>query len=441
MVLMTGSVGLPHRVAYVPSVSSYAAWLPRARVSLRGRSVRGRPIVLFALFGYFAALVAQGGHLAWVWFQVPATTPSFLDLRSVTSGWECTRKGVDVLIRNTCDPFPRPANYPRIWLWPSFLDLGQSSTLILGIVVAVAFFAGALFLMGRVEKPLDVAVWIALLVSPAVMLGVERGNADLIVFPIVVAGVLLLRARGPIIRVVAHAALLFAAMLKLFPAFAFVTLFRQARRWALIGAGLVGLGFLIYALVTLTDIRTIHRVLPQKLYYSYGSDVGVRAVTLWLSVHYASLRSLAQHNTEQIVNWSLVAVAVAIAALVPRWWKAPSGDEQTVEMDAFVAGTAIYAGSFILEHNFDYRLVYLLLVVPQLLRWARQSRLAALVLLTLVSSLWLNEVLSNGYWTQHYPLPYDEILNWALFSLLLGMAWSAAVPRVTALLHLRLRAG
>jgi hypothetical protein len=391
--------------------------------------------VVFALYGYFAALIAQGGHLAWEWFQVPATTPSFLDLRSVTSGWECTRKGIDVLIRNPCDPFPRPANYPRVWLWPSFLGLGQSSTLILGIVVAVAFFAGALVLMGHVESPMDVLVWICLLVSPAVMLGVERGNADLIVFPIVVAGVLLLRAGGVVVRVAAHAALLFAAMLKLFPAFAFVALFRQPRRRALIGAGLVGIGFLIYVLVTLNDIRTIHRVLPQKIYYSYGADVGVRAATLWLSVHYASLRSLAQHNTEQIVNWSLVAIAVGIAALVAWWWKSPSGDEQTVEMDAFVAGTAIYAGSFVLEHNFDYRLVYLLLAVPQLLRWARSSRLAVLVLLTVMSTLWLSEVLSNGYWTQHYPLPYDEILNWALFSVLLGMAWSATAPRVATLLH------
>jgi hypothetical protein len=176
-------------------------------------------------------------------------------------------------------------------------------------------------------------------------------------------------------------------------------------------------------------------VLPQKIYYSYGADVGVRAVALWLSAHYASLQSIARHNTEPIVNWSLVAIAVAAAALIARWWSPPSRGDQTVDMDAFVAGTAIYAGSFILEHNFDYRLVYLLLVVPQLLRWARRSRFAALVLLTVVSTLWLSEVLSNGYWTQHYPLPYDEILTWALFIVLLGMAWAAAVPRVSELLH------
>jgi hypothetical protein len=405
--------------------------------NVQGRTVRGRAIVVFCLYGYFTALIAQGGHLAWEWFQVPATSPSFLDLRSVTSGWECTRKGIDVLVLNPCDPFPRPANYPRMWLWPSFLGLGQSSTIILGIVVAVAFFVGALVLMGRVERPLDVLVWVALLVSPAVMLGVERGNADLIVFPIVVAGVLLIRARAQAARVVAHAAILFAAMLKLFPAFAFVVLLRQPRRRVLVGASLVVLGFLIYVAATWSDIATIHRVLPQEIYYSYGADVAVRAVATWLAARYASLASLATYGTfgdEQIMLWCIVLIALVAAAVLSRRWKPPPVVDER-ELDAFFAGCAIYAGSFLLEHNFDYRLVYLLLVVPQLLRWARRSRLAATVLLVLVSTLWLSEVLSNGYWREHNPLPYDELLTWFLFTTLLGMATAAAAPRIYPLLR------
>lgn len=403
---------------------------------LWGRAIRGRAVVSFCLYGYFVALIAQGGHLAWEWFQVPATSPSFLDLRSVTSGWECARKGIDVLVRNPCDPFPRPANYPRIWLWPSFLGLGQSSTVILGILIAMAFFAGALVLMGRIEKPVDTFVWTTLLISPAVMLGVERGNADLIVFPIVVGALVLFRARAEIARVIAHGAILFAAMLKLFPAFAFVVLLRQPRRRVVVGAGLVALGFLIYVIVTWSDIQTIHRVLPQEIYYSYGADVAVRAVTLWLSVHYASLATLGKHGPEQIVLWCLVAIAGILAALVARLWKPPAAPDVR-ELDAFFAGCAIFVASFLLEHNFDYRLVYLLLVVPQLLRWARTSRFAAVVLVALVATLWLSEILSNGYWRQHYPLPYDEVLTWFLFTTLLGMGVAAAVPRVYPLLRAR----
>jgi hypothetical protein len=287
--------------------------------------------------------------------------------------------------------------------------------------------------MGKLDNLVDVSVWVALLVSPAVMLGVERGNADLVVFPLVVVALFSFRARSAIRAVGGHGLLLFAAMLKLFPAFAFAALLRQSRRRVLIGAGLVTLGFLIYVAVTWNDIQTIHRVLPQETFYSYGADVAVRAVTLWLSVHYTSLASLGKHGPEQIVMWCLVGIAVALAAVIARFWKPPEATHDR-EIDGFFAGCAIFVGSFVLEHNFDYRLVYLLLAVPQLLRWSRVSRLSAVVLLVLASTLWLSEVLSNGYWRQHYPIPYDELLTWFLFVTLLGMA-AAAVPRLYPLLR------
>jgi hypothetical protein len=392
-------------------------------------SVRGRVVVASCLYGYFLVLIARGGHSGWSWFQVPATSPSFLDLRSVTSGWECTRRGVDVLPLNPCDPFQRPANYPRIWMWPSSLGLGQSSTLVFGVLAAAAFFAGALALVRR-RCPLSSAVvWVMVLVSPAVMLGVERGNADLVVFPLVVLALVLLRGRAAVVRGIAHGAFLLAAMLKLFPAFAFVAMLRQSGRWRVAGFGLVALGFGLYVLATLDDIRTIRRVLPQDIYYSYGADVAVRASVDWFAARSSSFAFLLRDGNEQIVLWLLVLAALLVVGTVARRWRPPEVASD-LELDAFLAGTAIFGGTFLLEHNFDYRLVYLLLVVPQLLRWVGTSRLAGLALAAVVLTLWLSESLSNWYWRMHDPLPYDELLNWLLFTLLLGMASAVAAPRV-----------
>jgi hypothetical protein len=394
-------------------------------------SVPGRLVVLGCLFGYFLVLLWRGGHSAWGWFQVPETSPSFLDLRSITSGWVCTRRGVDVLVSNPCDPFPRPANYPRIWMWPAGLGLGQGATLILGLLVAAGFFAAALALVRPRCGLGDAAIWASVLVSPAVMLGIERGNADLILFPLVVVGILLLRARTTAGRVAGNALLLFAAMLKLFPAFAFVALLRQPRRWRLWGGGLVVLGFGIYVLATLGDIRTIERVLPQDIYYSYGADVGVRATVDWLAARSPSLAFAARDANERIALVALIAGALVVAGLVARSWRPPAAAREG-ELDLFLAGTAVFAGTFVLEHNFDYRLVYLLLAVPQLLAWARTSTLARVVLGSLVLTLWLNESLSNWYWRFRYPLPYDELVNWLLFSCLVGMALAAAAPSLAA---------
>ena len=92
-------------------------WLPRSR-----------QIVLAMLAAYFlrsgrSAAISTGPGSA---FTPESVT--FGDLRSVTSGWECTRRGIDVLPANPCDPNKSPANYPRIWMSPAFLGLGQGST-------------------------------------------------------------------------------------------------------------------------------------------------------------------------------------------------------------------------------------------------------------------------------------------------------------------------
>ena len=42
-------------------------------------------------------------------------------------------------------------------------------------------------------------------------------------------------------------------------------------------------------------------------------------------------------------------------------------------LDAFWAGAAIYVGTYVFSSNFDYRLVFLLLCVPQLCAWRRDG--------------------------------------------------------------------
>ena len=45
-------------------------------------------VLVGMLSGYFALLVALGGHHVWDELGVPAVSPGFFDLRSLTSGWD-----------------------------------------------------------------------------------------------------------------------------------------------------------------------------------------------------------------------------------------------------------------------------------------------------------------------------------------------------------------
>lgn len=322
-------------------------------------------------------------------------SPVFADLRSVTSAWECTRRGIDVMPTNPCDPWLRPANYPRLWLAPTSLGLGQESTFAIGIGMAAAFFAAALTIVPRRARPVEIAVYAIAVCSPAVMLGVERGNVDLLLFAIVVAAALLLR-RSTTGAVVGPALLLLAAMLKLFPIFASVVLFRERRRAAVLGGIAVLLAFGAYAILVFDDIVMIAEVVPQVDFRSYG----IRQVSEWVRAGIAGvspgLAELTGGTLWRYVSDLLLAMLVLGVALLVQFRGASTlhteiDDRRSrLDLDLFVAGVGVYVGTYILFRNFDYRLAFLLLTLPQLLRWVHQgSTIAVVTLLALIGALWL----------------------------------------------------
>ena len=235
------------------AASSRAAERAAARIGI----TRGRAVVVAVLVVYFSLLAALGGHARWGRLGVPPLSPPFADMRSVTSGWECTRRGIAVLPTNPCDPYNhRPANYPRIWMWPSFLGLGQGATVALGLAVAAVFFVAALAVLPRAAGAADGLAYGLAVCAPAVMLGVERGNVDLALFAwscsrrcCCAAGA---SPAGP--RTGSSCS---PAILKLFPIFAAAVLVRQPRRRAVAGLAVVLGSFGLYALLTLGTIREI----------------------------------------------------------------------------------------------------------------------------------------------------------------------------------------
>jgi hypothetical protein len=398
---------------------------------------------------YFVALLALGGHHAWGRLGVPPSRFTFDDLRSLTTGWECTRRGIDVLPANPCDAGLRPANSPRLWMSLSPLGLGEGSTVALGLLVAVVFLAAAFAVLPSGARPYEAVVFGVAVCSPAVMLGVERGNVDLLLFAVVTLAVLLLRRSER--SVASHALLLLAAVLKLFPIFAAGVLLRRRTRSALVGFTGVLIAFAIYALAILDDIRTIERVTPQSSTNSYG----IRLVSEWLT---PGVYSLARHvGGGSIEKLGLRAWDVGMAALVVgsmllarRRLRAqlPHDPDPAAErdLDLLVAGAGVYVCSYALFRSFDYRLAFLLLTLPQLLRWARERRSLALVsLASLYGALWLDAALTARVpglgralrgWDRlstvapfHRPLPLAVVAQLVLFAALVGCLVATAPTR------------
>ena len=226
-------------------------------------------------------------------------------------------------------------------------------------------------------------------------------------------------------------------MLKLFPALALAVLLRRRARLPALGASVLVLA--VYAAVTLDDIRAILRVLPRGVVNSYGVLVLVDSMSNagW---------SFARTSTEtSLLRFGLLAAAALLAAgLLRRRQRRGGASDGEQRLDAFWAGAAVYVGTYAFGNNFDYRLVFLILCVPQLCSWTRHRDAPApwpgVTLAAIVATMWLSSVyppLPFGLqtWYRSLSIPPEEVLNWFLFAWLVAALASdalAVLPRVRA---------
>src|SRR5688500_11780949 len=91
----------------------------------------------------------------------------------------------------------------------------------------------------------------------------------------------------------------------------------------------------------------------------------------------------------------------------------------TSDLIAFPMRALVYVGTFVVGNSFDYRLVFLLLVLPMLLRWPhtpeavkRKANLPRATVAVVVLALWI------GALSQRLRL-WDELVSWTLAGTLL----------------------
>ena len=225
------------------------------------------------------------------------------------------------------------------------------------------------------------------------ILGVENGNNDQVAFIFVVAAVLAMARLTRRWVVAGGVLLLIAAVLKLFPIMAVGTLLRHGRRGMATTAAVLA-AFGLYLLATIDDVRAIHRVEPATLYHHiYNLD----QIGRWLQGR--ALSGSSHYVLDGIA--ALVGAAIAFTlgwALRPPAIEDPDRVRRSLDLDLFIAGASIYFGTYLYPafRSFDYRLMFLLLTLPQLFRWLHARYvLAAPTILALLVSLWLERPFDN----------------------------------------------
>ncbi len=378
-------------------------------------------IIVLSYFGVIGVLsIGMPLHRAWRCLGVSAEHPTFLDTRVILSGLECHRLGFDVLRENPCDIGHRPMNYPRIWQALGHLSLTQGHALWIGTALAVLFFV-SLFSLCPALTWKEGFFYGVCACSPSVMLGVERGNNDLVMF-VGMAGMLSLLRRMPQLKIgLPVLAIAILSVLKLYPIFGLGILMRESKATFLkLGGFLIAL-FGLYLFVTWEDIRLISEGTPRKTLLSYGGLVLFQQLSdgllVWQGVRFP--------RSWQIVSFAILLLIIVVGVLYRinvmsrRSASLPSSahfDMTSGEhLDAFRVGACLYLGSFCLGNNYDYRLMFLLFVLPQLFVWLRSPsrRAVTVTLIAIPMTLFASRV------PVQWNVNIDEWANWVIFVQLL----------------------
>lgn len=392
-------------------------------------SLDGRWVLVVVLTAYFGSIgwgAAREGY-AWAWarfgvdpmYVVPGQPQSgtvpFGDAHNLLAAIDCSREGFDVTRENPCDVHGRPHVYSRAWLILRHLPLSRDSVIPVGIGVGLSFLYTFFVFVGRIDLGAGI-VYAVLLCSPSIMLGVERGNTDLVAFQLV-AWPLLLLSRG-MSGVGAYGLILVAALLKFFPIAALATVLREtrSRALALLAAfGSIWLTFVAYFSEEILSSRGTH---VSKIPRSYGALVLRDAVLERLEI-----------SGWVPANWLapalLLAIAgIAIAAVATGLFRARAAGIPP-HLDSFRAGAALFAMTYFMPvTNWDYKLVFSLPMLPQILHWTKEREpmgfASKVALVTLAVTLWLSR--------EHHAFLKGEILNLALLAYSLHLlAWTRPV--------------
>ena len=406
-----------------PEASTESTPRPRQPPRAVGRllSLDGRWILGGALAVYFATigLGALRGDYAASWVRLGVApmyvvagrshsgTVPFGDTHNLLAAVDCARAGFDVKRENPCDVHGRPLVYSRAWLLLQSSPITREDTIAIGVLIALSFFGTFFVFLGRIDTLAGV-LYSALLCSPSIMLGVERGNTDLIVFQLVAWAVLMLsRGWGGYSP---YGLILIGGILKFFPIAGLATLLRETRSRSLALIAALGAGWLLLVLSSWEEVFAARGAHVSKIPRSYGALVLRGAVLEHLRGFGGEIPAL----VPGALLWAIAAVAVAAAA----WGFARARSEGAAHLDAFRAGAAIYAATYFLPvTSWDYKLVFALLMIPQILAWASVRPHGALAprmaLVVFVTTLWLSR--------EHRVYLGGEVLNLALLAYSLHM--------------------
>ncbi|MBL91789.1 MAG: hypothetical protein CMH56_08280 [Myxococcales bacterium] len=323
-------------------------------------------LLLFMVVYFFKG---QNLHATWSSFFIKPMEIPFGDLQSLVAAITCTNQGLDPMVINPCDVGSRGLLLPRTWLVFELLGLSAATIHWFAILFVAQLLIAFCALVGVARKQ-DAVLGALLCFSPAVLLGIERVNSDLLTFVCLTLSAYLFSRSSRAQHLLSAFVLFLATALKLYPVVGVAMLCkgRSFKLWRYATVFLV-LALLFVAAIW-SDIEAIRSVDSNRHVYGVGHDM------VWL--HLFPLFSHATSLELIHAGWRLLeGVVLAVIAVWLLRHRAALHDfgaflsrANGFHLNAFVLGSSCYLALFIMHSFYDYKLLLLVLIFP-LLVWVK----------------------------------------------------------------------
>ncbi len=292
-------------------------------------------VLLISLF--LSSLFLNGWKASWYFVYVPSAEPIFADMRFIQGALKSESLGSNPYINNPGDPWGRALNYPPIWIdIAKIFNLeNENFFLMFNLTMVSIYLLICLILLLKVKSFL----FLFIIFSSSSLLGIERGNSDLIIFSIIYFSLYLL-------PLYSFFFISLASFLKIYP-LALILTFLENKK-ILFSFAIIGI-FTIY--LNIEELKYIILNTPKSAGLSYGSSTISKGFSKLLGINIK----------DYFISVILVLLIISFYLMFKDRIKTNFEKIDEKIITSFLYGGLIYVGTFLLSKNFDYRLIFLIL--------------------------------------------------------------------------------
>ena len=322
------------------------------RLSLFLRSNRWSILLLLTVAVYLYIL---SNFTLWQSVGIPKLKAPFADMQAILSASDAYREGYNPYIENPHDPLGREHVYSRPWLWLGYTGLTRTHSKFAAILLMSFFFLLSIRIL-RPKNGNEFLLSAMLLLSPAVLLGVERGNNDLIIFILLGLAVFSLNNKNHLLDLIAYFFLFLASILKFYPIASFLIFVRiikdYKKFWMFAFFSILFFG--VYAVFSFSDFEYLKHIVPKPHgRFTFGAAIFFE----WI---------LDEWPVNATYVYLMICAAIFIAFSLSSRTGLAEVRNNSINTIFFLVGSLNILFCFFANTNYDYRCIFFVLILPWL---------------------------------------------------------------------------